>query len=92
MLSGKQLIQIRPTTHGDFTDGARFTQSVMRLAEKMPSWRRMSDVQREGFHMIIHKLQRALAGDPNHAEHWIDISGYAELVANRVSEEETKKD
>jgi hypothetical protein len=34
--------------------------------------------------MIAHKIGRVLAGDPNHADHWDDIAGYARLVARRV--------
>lgn len=81
----KSILKARPTTHGDFTDGAEFTQSVMRIAEKMPSYEGASAVQKEGLHMIVHKLQRCLAGDPDFAEHWHDIAGYAQLVADRCS-------
>ena len=81
----KRILKTRPTTHGDFTDGARFTQQTLRLAEKMPGYARASDVQKEGAHMIIHKLQRAFAGDPDYAEHWHDMAGYANLVADRCS-------
>jgi hypothetical protein len=80
---GQKLIEKRPKTHGDFSDGARFTQAVMKLAMAMPAWERATDVQKEGIHMIVHKLQRALAGDPGFADHYADISGYAELIAAR---------
>lgn len=79
----KKILADRPRTHGDFTDGARFTQSVLRLASQMPGYESATDVQREGFHMIVHKCQRLLAGDPGFAEHWHDIAGYANLVADR---------
>ena len=43
-LTGSEVIAIRPGTHGDFTDGAIFTQSVLRLALPMPGHARMTDV------------------------------------------------
>lgn len=81
--TGKEAITIRPRTHGDFSEGAAFTQSVMRLAGELPGYCLMNDVEREGFHMIVHKLQRITAGDPHFKEHWVDIAGYAQLVADR---------
>jgi hypothetical protein len=34
--------------------------------------------------MIMHKVARILNGDPNYADNWIDIAGYATLVADRL--------
>lgn len=81
----EQILEDRPATHGSFAVGAAFTQGVMRMAEKMPAWPQMTDVEREGFHMIIHKLHRALAGDPHCAEHWNDAAGYAARVAEQAT-------
>ena len=75
---------VRPTTHGDFTDGAKFTQSVMRAAAEAPSWKLLTDVQKEAFHHIIQKLQRIVCGDPNHPDHWDDVSGYALIALARI--------
>ena len=41
--------------------------------------------------MIAHKIGRILAGDPNHIDHWLDIAGYATLVAKEL-EAHGKKD
>lgn len=40
--------------------------------------------QREALDMICHKLARILNGDPNYADSWVDIAGYAKLVADRL--------
>lgn len=40
--------------------------------------------QREALEMICHKIARILNGDPNYADSWIDIAGYAQLVADRL--------
>jgi hypothetical protein len=38
--------------------------------------------------MICHKLGRIVNGDPNYADSWIDIAGYAKLVADRLEGKE----
>ena len=40
--------------------------------------------QREALDMICHKIGRIINGDPNYADSWIDIAGYAKLVADRL--------
>jgi hypothetical protein len=44
--------------------------------------------QLEALDMIAHKIARILNGDPNYADNWIDIAGYATLVANRLEKGE----
>ena len=40
--------------------------------------------QREALEMIAHKIARIVNGDPNYADSWVDIAGYATLVADRL--------
>ena len=40
--------------------------------------------QIEALDMICHKMGRIVNGDPNYADSWIDIAGYAKLVADRL--------
>ena len=35
--------------------------------------------------MIAHKLGRIVNGDPNYADSWDDIAGYAKLVSDELS-------
>ena len=41
--------------------------------------------QLEALDMICHKIGRIINGDPNYADSWIDIAGYAQLVADRLN-------
>ena len=41
--------------------------------------------------MFAHKIGRILVGDPNHRDHWDDISGYAVLVADRLGEDSQRE-
>ena len=40
--------------------------------------------QQEALDMIFHKIARIINGDPDYADSWIDIAGYAKLVADRL--------
>jgi hypothetical protein len=40
--------------------------------------------QQEALDMIFHKIGRIVNGDPDYADSWIDIAGYATLVADRL--------
>jgi len=39
----------------------------------------------EALDMICHKIGRIINGDPNYADSWHDIAGYATLVENRIN-------
>jgi hypothetical protein len=34
--------------------------------------------------MIVHKIGRIVNGDPDVTDHWVDIAGYATLIADRL--------
>jgi hypothetical protein len=44
----------------------------------------MDDDMAETLSMIAHKIGRIIAGNPEEPDHWRDIAGYAQLVANRL--------
>jgi hypothetical protein len=44
----------------------------------------LSPDQREALDMIMHKVARIINGDSNYVDSWIDIAGYAKLVADRL--------
>ena len=80
-----QILAERKTQHGDFSDHARFTQSLKKyVLENMKNEHGLNFVQQEAMDMILHKIGRIMAGDPNHKDHWLDIAGYARLVADRL--------
>lgn len=89
----EKLLAERATTHGEYTEHARLTQSIMEICRSSRNWQRkkLSNMQRESLHMIAHKIGRILEGDPNHADHWDDIAGYARLVSQRLAPEPQPK-
>ena len=80
----RTILRERGAVHGDFSEHARVTQALKRAARDSLNWAKLSDAQKEAVEMILHKLGRVLAGDPDHRDHWDDTAGYATLAADRV--------
>ena len=82
-----ELLNERGKTHGDFSDHAGITQALKSAMQYHnrdgDAWAKLTDPQREALEMIVHKIGRILAGNPNFRDHWDDIAGYARLVAER---------
>lgn len=74
-----ELIQARATTHGDYSKTAELSQRLKDNLRSEAGWLRLNDRQREALDLIAMKIARILCGDPSHADHWADVSGYAEL-------------
>ena len=83
-MSVQQTLEDRNATHGDFADHARVTQMLKTVIQNQPNWKNLNAMQRESLDMIVHKMGRILAGNPNHADHWHDIQGYAKLIEDRL--------
>jgi Domain of unknown function (DUF6378) len=76
----------RGNKYGDFRDHAQITQCLKAVMQASPNWRdkRLSHSHMEALEMIAHKIGRILNGDPNYADSWHDIIGYAKLVEDRL--------
>jgi hypothetical protein len=72
----------RQQSHGNFAHNAKFSQALKRLLDTGAN---RTDVQQEAVDMICLKLSRILS-NPNVADHWDDIAGYATLAANELRE------
>jgi len=78
------LVAERTTRHGDFNDQARIAQALKRAVQCEPTWEMLRDTHREAIDMILHKVARIVAGDPNFHDHWDDIGGYAKITRDRI--------
>ncbi len=81
-----EILDERGKRYGKFTGHAEISQQLKRILFTYQSVRRCSldHDQLEALDMICHKIARILNGDPNYADSWIDIAGYAQLVADRL--------
>lgn len=75
----------RGQRYGDFTDHARISQSLQAAMHLSPNWPDLSDDKREALILIVHKIARILNGDPEYADNWHDIGGYAKLAEERCT-------
>lgn len=70
---------------GRFTGHAEITQGLKDLMHKTDNWAKLQADQKEALEMIAHKIGRVLNGDPNYADSWHDIAGYATLVEKELN-------
>lgn len=79
-----QILTERGGRYGKFKDHAKLSQSLKHTMIRTDGWDLCDPDQREALEMICHKIARVLNGDPNYADSWVDIAGYAQLVADRI--------
>ena len=77
------ILNERAATYGSFEDVAGFAQE-MKNAIRMCNNSELDDDQIEALDMIASKIARIVNGNPNHRDSWLDIAGYATLVADRL--------
>lgn len=83
----EQTLAERGSRYGVFMGHAHVTQDIkttIRL-HLVARGKKLSDDQQEALDMIAHKIGRIVNGDPNYADSWHDIAGYAQLVADRLN-------
>ena len=76
----------RAQDYGKFKDGATLMQGIKRLlADHARAHNKtFADDQWEALEMIVHKMARIVNGNPDKVDSWVDIAGYATLVADRL--------
>lgn len=80
-------VKTRDAKYGGFENVARITQQFKTMLKGCPSYLQMTDVEKEGLEMVLHKCARLMSGDPHHRDSWHDIQGYAKLVEDRLPPE-----
>lgn len=77
----------RGRRYGDFRDHAEVSQSLKEIVYS-PKYRLSTEnlpaYLVEGLDMILHKIARVVTGDPLYEDNFVDIAGYAKLVADRL--------
>ena len=82
----------RGKRYGKFTGHAKVSQGIQDVMmegfmvgrEDVRDWNELDPDMREALFMIAHKIGRIVNGDPWYADSWVDIAGYAKLVADRL--------
>lgn len=81
-----EVLDARGGRYGVFADHANITQQLKLTIEQALDDRgkRLEPDQKEALDMICHKIGRIINGDPDYDDSWVDIAGYAQLVADRL--------
>jgi hypothetical protein len=79
-------LEARGERYGKFKDHAGISQRLKGVMRQTPAWGHLEADQQEALEMVMHKVARILNGDPNYADSWHDIAGYAKLVENRLQQ------
>jgi hypothetical protein len=81
-----EVLNERGTRYGTFVGHAEISQQIKKLMRHYLKERekQLAHDQMEALDMIAHKIARVINGDPDYADSWIDIAGYAKLVADRL--------
>jgi DNA-binding PadR family transcriptional regulator len=79
-------LDARAVEYGKFIEGAEVMQMLKRVVQAALNNRdkTLAHDQAEAMDMIIHKIGRIVNGNPDVVDHWLDIAGYAQLVADRL--------
>ena len=75
----------RGTRYGKFSGHAKIAQLIKYNMHATVGWTVLTTSQAEALDMIAHKIARILNGDPNYADSWHDIAGYATLIDNQLN-------
>jgi Domain of unknown function (DUF6378) len=78
----------RGARYGAFTSHAEITQNLKTIMRATHRWQALQPDQIEALEMVAHKIGRILNGDPDYIDSWLDIAGYARLVADRLEGDE----
>jgi hypothetical protein len=80
-------LDARAVDYGKFIEGAEVMQMLKRVVLNALNNRdkTLAHDQAEAMDMIIHKIGRIVNGNPDVVDHWLDIAGYAQLVADRLN-------
>lgn len=83
------IIAARKSKYGEFRDNAELTQRAYDVFQMFPGWANMDYGKRHGVYMILHKIARAVCGDANYDDNWVDIEGYTKRIIEDLKKPET---
>lgn len=88
MTDVNEILNDRGKRYGNYLDQATITEEIRRAIREGLSSQPLKADQCDALHMIAVKLSRIVNGDPDYADNWRDIAGYATLVADRLDGKE----
>lgn len=74
----------RGKIYGAFISNSGVSQALKEIVRTAPKWGFMDCDEKEAIEVIIQKISRIVTGNSHYADNWLDISGYAKLVFDRL--------
>lgn len=80
------ILDDRGSRYGNYLEQTKITNELLRVIDTSLRERNKSlqPDQADAMNMIAVKISRIINGDPDYADNWKDIAGYATLVAERL--------
>lgn len=85
-----ETLQEREKNYGDFAETAGAAHDIKGA---IAAWEKsnLSPPQKEALDMIAVKIARIITGNPDYADNWHDIAGYATLVEQYINNQSSKQ-
>lgn len=85
-MSVDAILDDRGSRYGNYLDQATITNDLLRVIDGnlRKRGKTLQPDQADAMNMIAVKISRIINGDPDYADNWKDIAGYATLVAERL--------
>lgn len=86
MTDVKDILAERGKTYGNYLQQTEISSALMRVMDDALKARNktLQPDQSDALIMSAVKISRIINGDPDYADNWRDIAGYATLVADRL--------
>jgi len=78
------MLNEREATHGSFALNAKISGLLKQVIRRSPGYDALTEVQREALDLMCTKFSRVLSGQTIHKDHWLDVSGYAQLCVREI--------
>lgn len=83
-MSVDKLLDDRGSKYGNYLRQAKIVEFLWKVVSEGFNNKRIEADQSDALRMICVKMSRIVNGDPDYADNWRDIAGYAMLVADRL--------
>lgn len=91
-MSVQKILDERGSRYGEFAEHAKIAQDLMDIMRNTKKWNQLDPDMKQALQVIMDKVARILNGDPFYDDNWVDISGYATLIVQRLAKILDSKD
>jgi hypothetical protein len=85
-----EVLDERGKRYGNYPEQCAISAALKKAMRTAPGYKKLNHAQEDALEMFAVKISRILNGDPNYADNWMDIAGYASLVAEDLTKFERK--